>query len=349
MRARNGIHALLVPLLLLAGVAALSCDSLMPAMGSYDEIFVVSDRGPGEELMAPLRGCFEIAFETVQEETLFHLVPLSVRQLKEAQNRKNYLVLVDLSDRNATFDMATKLLGRATMNEALRAGKPAAYFVDNAYSHQQVHAFLLAPRSSAFPKAIGDQGPSIRNQFLQANRRRILEFLLFRGEKRTLARNIYERFGWSIRIPSGFTPTLDHLGGDFFSMMMDRPGRRFFVWWKDSVETLPEPGEVMALRDSLGRLYYEEDFVEPSRTTTTRADFQGREAVRVTGLWQNDPKVIGGPFRSIAFVDAAKRRLYLLDYAVYAPGFTKKYYLWELESVLGTFSLEPPPDQEEGS
>lgn len=342
---RRRATLLLPPLFALA--ATLSCDKLMPALGSYDEIFVVSERGPEEEWMGPLREKFEIVFETVQEETLFHLVPVSYRQLEEVENRKNYLVLVDLSVRNATFQMAAKLLGRTTMNQALRAAEPAAYFVVNAYSHQQVHAFLLAPHKSAFSRAIEEEGTSIRDQFLKENRKRILEFLLFRGEKRTLAENIYERFGWWIRIPSGFTPTLDHLGGEFFTMMMDRPGRRFFVWWKEGVETLPGPEEVTALRDSLGRLYYEEDFVEPSRTKTARADFRGGEAVRVMGLWQNDRKVIGGPFRSIAFVDEAEKRLYLLDYCVYAPGFTKKYYLWELESVLETFSVDPPPDPEE--
>ena len=132
----------------------------------------------------------------------------------------------------------------------------------------------------------------------------------------------------------------------FFTMKMDRPGRLLFLYWEENHEKLPEPEVVVALRDSIGFLYYDEDYVEPSRTETFRAPFQGRDAIRIRGLWQNEKYTIGGPFRSIAFVEEKSKRLYLLDYAVYNPGNPKKYSLWELETVLESFSLEPPPGEE---
>ncbi len=334
-------------LFLLVTLAALTgCDSLLPALGSYEQIHVLADREPDEETMNALRDVFEVEFITVEKETLFHLVPVGIHQLKEINNRKNYMVLVDASDRGVVFDLAHRLLGRKALNDALRSKKPRVLFVDNGFSRQQVHGFLIAGHHSAFPQAIRDEGKSIRDTFLQSIRKRILEYPLFRGERLSLARRIYEQCGWWIRIPGTFKVNLDQMDNRFFTMKMDRPGRLLFLYWEEDREILPEPEEVVALRDSIAFLYYDEDYVELSRTETFRAPFQGRDAIRIRGLWQNEKYTIGGPFRSIAFIDEKSNRLYLLDYTVYNPGNPKKYSLWELETVLETFSLEPPPEEE---
>ncbi|MBM3320977.1 MAG: DUF4837 family protein [Candidatus Eisenbacteria bacterium] len=339
----NRVRFLLALSLLHAGMISVSCERLMPALGSYDEIHVIADRRPSEEVMKPLRETFEIPFETVQEETLFHLNPVASKDLAEVDSRKNYLVLVDLSERGPAFHLAQKTLGAAPLDEAGRSGKASYLFVDNAIARYQTHAFLIAERASAFPQAARANGRAIRDGFLQSNRRRILEFLLFRGENLTLARTIHERFGWTIQMPAPFEESAEHVDAGFFSMKMDRPGRLLFVYWADGCENLPDTSRVVALRDSLGMLYYDEDYVERSRTTAFMGTFQGRPAVRVHGLWQNEKYTIGGPFRSIAFRDENRGRLYLLDYAVYAPGIAKKYYLWELESVIETFRTGSPP------
>ncbi|MFH1679643.1 MAG: DUF4837 family protein [Candidatus Eisenbacteria bacterium] len=341
----NRTPLLSIGAIVLAVLSSISCERLIPALGSYDEVHVVADRGPGKEVMDPLREAFEVSFETVQEETLFHLNPVPSKDLEEVENRKNYLVLVDLSDRGPAYHLARSLLGGGPLEEAARSGEPRYVFLDNAVARFQTHVFLIAEDAAAFPGAIRESGKAIRDGLLQSVRKRILEFLLFRGENLTLEKALAERFGWTVRMPAPFVEETEHLGGGFFSMKMDRPGRLLFVYWVDGRETMPDPDEVVALRDSLGMLYYDEDYVERSRTITARGSFQGRPAVRVQGLWQNEKYTIGGPFRSVAFLDEEKGRLYLLDYAVYAPGTTKKYYLWELESVIETFRIGPPPPE----
>jgi hypothetical protein len=345
MACPNRVRLLLALSILYAGMISVSCERLMPALGSYDEIHVIADRRPSEEVMKPLRETFEIPFETVQEETLFHLNPVASKDLAEVESRKNYLVLVDLSERGPAFHLARKTLGAAPLDEAGRSGKASYLFVDNAIARYQTHAFLIAEQAAAFPEAARTNGRAIRDGFLQSNRRRILEFLLFRGENLTLARALHERFGWTIRMPAPFEESTEHVDAGFFSMKMDRPGRLLFVYWADGYERLPDPDRIVAVRDSLGMLYYDEDYVEPSRTTAFPGTFQGRPAVRIHGLWQNEKYTIGGPFRSIAFHDDKKGRFYLLDYAVYAPGVSKKYYLWELESVIETFRIGSPPPE----
>ena len=107
-----------------------------------------------------------------------------------------------------------------------------------------------------------DEGDRIRSGFLSSIRKRVFRFLTFRGENLTLSREIHRRFGWTIRMPAPFAEQTEHLDEGFFSMKMDRPGRLVFVYWRDGVTSLPNGDEVVALRDRLGRKYYDEDVVE---------------------------------------------------------------------------------------
>jgi hypothetical protein len=329
-----------------AALVALRCAGVTPALGSYDEIHLISEDRPPEEALSHLREALEVPIETVQKETLFHIFPVDAADLDPVRNRKNLLFLVDLSRREQITNLAREMLGAAKLNEVIRTGEPALYFLENVWARQQTHAYLVAPSAGFFPRAAEEMGTRIRNGFLQSNRKRILEFLLFRGEKATLAGQIYERFGWRLRMPAGFQVSLDHMEDGFFSMRMDRPGRMLFVRWQEGVKELPSPEEAIALRDSLGRVFYDEDYVERSRTKAFPGTFQERPSVRIQGLWQNEKYTIGGAFRSILFLVPDEERLFLIDYAVYAPSFPKKYYLWELEAVVETFTLDAPPEPE---
>jgi hypothetical protein len=65
------------------------------------------------------------------------------------------------------------------------------------------------------------------------------------------------------------------------------------------------------------------------------------EALRVTGLWQNQTAqagfAAGGPFRTYCFFDPGTKRLYMVDIAVFAPGMSKEPYLRQLDIIAHTF------------
>lgn len=334
--------------LLSAGLLSVGCDGLLPAVGSYENIYVVTERPLDEETIQALRGELEIEFETVQLETLFTILPIRADTVKAIENRKNFLMVIDLSTDDLLRKEARYLLGKSEVNRVEQSATAELFFISDAWAKYQAHALLLVPRKEFFTAAVAKHGRTIREGFLQLNRKRILSYLLFQGEKASLSRRLYKNFGWWMTIPADFFPKLDYIEEQFFSMKTDRPAKLFFVYWRDGVDVLPSGEELAALRDTLTWKYYDEDFAEPSRMKITKSVFRDRETVRLQGLWQNEKYTIGGPFRSLIFLDQENRRLYFLDYAVYAPNFPKKYYLWELESILETFSLSPPPGEESG-
>ncbi len=327
-----------LPLLLLTG-----CDiGGNPALGPYAEVHVIAQEEPDEELMLPIREALEVSFRTFQEETLFVLLPRPVRRLEEVQNRKNIIFQVDLSNRGYVTRIATEMLGAKRVREAQRSPEGKLYFLDNPWAKGQTAAFILGASRETVIRAARQEGDRIRSGFLSSNRRRIFNFLTYRGENATLSRRIHKQFAWTIRMPAPFTEEVQYLGEGYFTMKMDQPGRIIFVYWEEGHTELPGDREILALRSRLGWEYGDEDEIDSTSLRIFRSPFQEREAVRLEGIWQNEKYVIGGPFRSIAFVEEEKGRLFLLDYAVYAPGISKRYFLWELEAVIETFSFELP-------
>lgn len=319
------------------------CHGLNPSVGSYGEVQVFQHRNGDDTVLAPLREALEVEFTTFQQETLFYLYEREMNRLEDFQNRKNLLFLVDVSQDGPVLRTAARLLGRNALNDVARKQKPQVLFLDNAFSQNQSTGFLIAPTGPGLVRAVTEKGDFIRNGFLNSSKRRILQLLTYRGENKTLPRRIWDEHNWYIRMPAPFEEDYANLENGFFSMQMDRPGRLLFVHWQDGVTALPSGEELLALRDSLGFQYYDEDVVELSRSKFMPARFQGRDAVRLEGVWQNEKYIIGGPFRSLAFLDEERDRFFLIDYAVYVPGGTKKYYLWELESVVETFRLDSFP------
>ncbi len=327
-----------------------SCDIAgNPALGPYAEVHVIAQQEPDDEMMLPFREAMEVSFRTFQEETLFVLLPRPVRRFEDVQNRKNLIFPVDLSDRGYVTRIAGEMLGNERIREARQSGEPALYFLDNPWATGQTAAFVLGATREIVLRGVREEGDRIRAGFLGANRRRIMNFLTFRGENFTLSRKIHANFGWTIRMPAPFTEDEQYLDQNYFTMKMDKPGRILFVYWEEGVVELPDEDEIVSLRQRLGWDFGDEDEVEESSLHIYRSTFQERKSIRLEGIWQNDKYTIGGPFRSIVFVQEEEKRLFLIDYAVYAPGFPKKYYLWELESVLETFSFEAPDPEGQAS
>lgn len=66
--------------------------------------------------------------------------------------------------------------------------------------------------------------------------------------------------------------------------------------------------------------------------------FRGGFAATMRGLWRMEGDFMGGPWTSIAWVDADRGQLVTIDGYVYAPYFGKREYLRELEATVRSFA-----------
>ncbi|MGH7595519.1 MAG: DUF4837 family protein [bacterium] len=120
------------------------------------------------------------------------------------------------------------------------------------------------------------------------------------------------------------------------------PERWLFVSWQN----LDDPSRItrdwiIAWRNRLGERFYENDRIVINTDLIAReVDFAGRWALELQGLWENERKAAGGPFKSWAFYDGQTRQAFLIDIAVFNPGKEKIRFLRQLEIIVRTFRMQ---------
>ena len=102
---------------------------------------------------------------------------------------------------------------------------------------------------------------------------------------------------------------------------------------------------MLARRDSLFQARVSSPNEDSYMTTEYRlpplyeeVSFRGGFAATMRGLWRMEGDFMGGPWTSIAWVDAARGQLVTVDGYVYAPYFGKREYLRELEATVRSFA-----------
>ena len=209
--------------------------------------------------------------------------------------------------------------------------------------------FGIQSKAQALPEGgfvIGVYMPtpeSLRN-FMATNGKKVKELLLARfyevyrrmaflaGKRKDIPKELWERYGFTFDIPNGFAYTA--IDSHFVAFAKHYPDRFIFIFWDDTTRTL-DPDSIVALRDSLTEKYYEGDYVLKGYWRAEQDTFLGYQAVKITGAWQNDRRIMGGPFRLYAF--NRKGRFYMVDLGVYYPEEIYKFgYIMRLEVIART-------------
>ena len=154
----------------------------------------------------------------------------------------------------------------------------------------------------------------------------------------------------SLTVPIGFK--IANQGPDFMWMRYDTPD----IMQGIAVYSIPYRSDstfttnyLVAKRDSVMKKYIEGPTSGSYMTTEHRLPptfnvfkFKNNYATEMRGLWRVENDFMGGPFISLAVLDAANNRVVILDGFVYAPRFDKRNYLRQVEAMIYSLVL---PDQ----
>jgi len=201
----------------------------------------------------------------------------------------------------------------------------------------QTMVVVAGPDSTAILGLLGAEADNLYARADSMVTQRTGDILYLNGDDRSMGVYLDSRYGWTVRIPKGFKAAEDRKNRvvKLVSTDTQQPARLFLAYWAPTNLASPDPAYCLRLRARLAWLYYDEDRVDTASTTVSEVTFQGRKAVRIEGIWQNEKHLIGGPFFTFCFVE--KGRFYLLDGIVFAPGMDKSPWLHQLEAMMLTF------------
>jgi hypothetical protein len=208
----------------------------------------------------------------------------------------------------------------------------------NQWAKDQLMVILVANDIVTLQDKIENNSDFIYGIFDSDFQSRLIEDMFERGEQKDLENRFMTTYGWEIRLQRDYHLVQEFPNEGFLWFRRMYPERWIYVRWitgGDTTQLTPE--WVVGERNRIGAKYYGGDRVEEAYFFSYRSNFLGRDAQITSGLWGNDLKVAGGPFKNYTFYDPLSHRLYMIDVAVWAPGRDKVPFLRRLDVTAHTF------------
>ncbi|MCX5800403.1 MAG: DUF4837 family protein [Candidatus Eisenbacteria bacterium] len=328
----------------LAALSLAGCSpKKLPAYGAANEITIVTNLGTQDEAVVLLRSTLAKPLISVDEDTLYIPEVLSGAEFAKHGRRydayRNLVMLVDITRDDGLTKKIEGLLGTKVLKR-IQEGS-AEYFVrSDVWALAQTLTIIAGAGKESLAAVIESEGESLYAELDSLVTERTGEVIFAGGEQPLITNDLASRYGWSLRVPPGFKPVeLDTVEtGMLLRLRIDEPTRLVFVYWMpfhgNESEVL-DPRKCLELRAKLVWAVYDQDVMDRARTITREAVFEGRKAVKIEGIWQNEKYVIGGPFFTYCFL--AKNRFYMIDAVIYAPGTRKGALFKQLEAMMMTF------------
>ncbi|MFH1009008.1 MAG: DUF4837 family protein [Candidatus Latescibacterota bacterium] len=333
---------ILVALFFTGMLGFLGCQETLPeGKGSLREVVVLADSTDWSACGDAVEEVFGQTVETPEREPVFALRRGDAAEFGFFRSWQNVFLLASLEDGGQTALLVRSLLSSEVV-ERIAQGEAHVFFKRDVWARDQVVGIVAARDRLALRRKLVEAQHEIFDTMEAQLNRRMAQRLYAEGEQTELSQELFDEFGWTLRIPAGYAVEKSLPEEGFLWLRKRVPDRWVFVWWGAA----PEGGKLSGdwfrkKRDEIGRRHYEGDVVSQilSVEETSVAELP---AIRVRGLWENREKSVGGPFVSHCFLDRDSGRAYIVDGAVYAPGIRKASYLRQVDLITRTFSTKNP-------
>jgi len=353
------------PLLLALILFATGCEALdirPRAVGREGDIMVVTDSASWNgEIGDALREELGAYINTLPApERLFALKRSGIdsrRTLDLIKRQKNIVFVAPLSDSTREAQYLLSTLDEAAASAILEGGTVAVLGREDEWAQEQQVYFVLGSKASDLAQAIRTNGEGIRYNFNRATRRRLLRTMFDKGRQVELEDELMANHGFAVNAQHDYFVSIDTTNFVWMRRVVSPDSwRSLFVWYTDELSPADLTAEwALAARDRLTSAYVQGnlgDYVvvdERRALEVENIDFLGRFAFEIRGLWHlvgpdESGKVVqfgmGGPFVTYAFYDEPSRRTYLVDGMIFAPGYEKREFLRQLETIAHTFRTQ---------
>lgn len=315
-----------------------NCDIKVGVLGYPQEIFVVADSLLWNEVGPEITEVFETPVYTPISEPSFSVQWISLKKLNDYKDRQNVFLIGVANEDNQTTDYLKNILPNE-IQVGVENDQNFYFFIDNLYADGQINLFLYAKDRNTFLQRFNQYKNDAFSEFSKKYYNRLSEDMFKTAEQKDLEQLIQEKFGWKIRIQHDYFIATQNINEKYIWLRRMDPDRWISIWEMDGDSSDLNLDALIEVREQVLGKYYEGDRVDRDETYLMNVEFSGHPASKVVGIWQNDSLLVGGPFRTYAFLDPITSKIYYVDIAVMAPNKQKKPYLDQLEVIANTFEI----------
>lgn len=304
------------------------------AAGKEDEIFVVADSGVWKELKNLIK---ESLYKDVR---IVHLKPIFTVKYVEPQNftlkqkRKN-LLLISSGTSDRTFEFIRNILPSNALAKIESQGA-GIFLAENCYAEGQIVVVIGAKDITSLKEILEKKQDTLFNIFQGKIKERIKAKTLKQLNER-LSKRMRDQYGWSLKLPRQYHVSRD--SNRYVRFVRRHPDRFISVYWESTGNF--DAKYCLNERKIIAKIYYRGDQIDTTRTKIEGFKFRGRDIFVISGVWQNEQYVMGGPFLTYCIYEPKRKTAYFVDGLIFAPGKNKWVYLCELEAILESFEIPP--------
>ena len=338
----------LVGILLLA-LATMSCQRKPESMGSDTGVTIVADSTLYSTIQPAIEAALQQEIYTPQPEYLLKVSYLPPEELNKVVVRPN-IVLAGILGAEDKISKQIHTMLPASAIEQVERGESFVFRKEDPWAKKQLLLVLVANDDISLMEQIATNSDYlfgvIRDRIISQTKTEMYS----QYEQKSISDELLEKYGWALRIQHDYNLWKDEADDQFVMLRRTSPERWLFVYWED----VSNPDSVNAewaisRRNKIGLLHYERDQIAEQYLSIKETDFAGRRATQLQGLWENDVKVAGGPFKAFAFYDEDTQRGYLVDVSAFAPGQEKESLVRQLEIMARTFYTAADEQRANGS
>jgi hypothetical protein len=318
--------------LILAG-----CFGKPESQGDGAHIYVIADSTDWAALAPTMKEVFQKVIITPQPEYLFELIWVSPDNFGEHARKKNLILAGALQSPGGVI---AKVGLSSEVKERVAEGSAFVFPKREQWAKNQLLVVLVSNTLAELQEKLLDNRDYLYNLFKKKLDDETRAEMYSKLEQVAMEKELLEKFGWMVRVQHDYIINVERPQDRFVMLRRSLPGRErwlFVHWIDDGDSSLISPEWVIHTRNRLTAKFYEGDVVNQQYTKSDTVDFLGRRALMLEGLWENEQKVLGGPFRSYSFYDAPSARVYMIDAAVLFPGGKKEPFLRQLDVMAHTF------------
>lgn len=344
-------------LILLASFVWTACDGdyRKAAQGGMSEVLVVMDSTQWDSPAAEaIRATFGKEMMTLpRPENRYDLRFMDIRTNRDLEYAKNFRNTIFAAPINEDSNVGSFI--RAIMSEDIKEriaeGRNFAFPLRDRWYRDQWTLFLSAPDHETLTRKIRQSERSLVSSLDQVERNRWKRQVYRRGEQVELADSLMENHGFSIRIQHDYRLGVDTTGFVSLRRYLHDNDRWIWMAYMDDMNGLEDIDQewINTTRDSLNRQFIrgtrEESYVtteyrSPREIKTVQTRVNGRPALETRGTWRMTNDVMGGPFLHYTIYDEHQNRLYLMEFAQFAPRYSKRRFINQFEAMAHTFETD---------
>ncbi|GAB4338239.1 MAG: DUF4837 family protein [Flammeovirgaceae bacterium] len=217
------------------------------------------------------------------------------------------------------------------------------------FATNQVLVHLFAKDEASLIVHLNKNKKQIQEVFNNEEKRRLTKEVLEDKANLPLAKNVGEKFGFQMHIPSGFVIAKNEKDFVWLRHPEAKFDRNVFVSVKSyTSENQFNPDSILNWRTEIGKKYLQ-DPDNPNYYMTTESlvkplteptQLNGQYALKIRGLWRLKDRFVGGAFISYALTNKASNKIYYVEGFIMAAGEEKREFIRELDVIISTFQAK---------